>query len=303
MTTAPGDPRITVVIATYNSSATLRCALHSLLAQDDPDFEAWVIGDCCTDDSGDVVASMRDARLNWANLPANSGSQGVPNNEGLRRARGRYIAYLGHDDLWWPWHLSGLARCLEATGADLAHPLIGRYVPGGAHTIIGPPGPGCTYTDNFVPPSGWLHRREVVEEVGGWGDHRRLLRGVDFDLQRRLIAAGKRIAFHESLSVLKFPSAAWKTYALASDVPQQTWQRSMQEDPISLERRVLLDFAVSFARRDSEKPPLRAVLTRTARLLLRRALDRCGEERWPLRAMLTWRYQRIRKKLRRRRGL
>ena len=37
--TAPSVPRITVVIATYNSSPTLRCALLSLLAQDYTDFE------------------------------------------------------------------------------------------------------------------------------------------------------------------------------------------------------------------------------------------------------------------------
>lgn len=292
-----------MVIATYNSSATLRCALLSLLAQDYPDFEAWIVGDCCTDGSGDVVASFCDARLKWTNLSTNSGSQGAPNNEGLRRARGLYIAYLGHDDLWWPWHLSGLAKCLETTGADLAHPLIGLYLPGGAHMMVGPPGPGRTYSDHFVPPSGWLHRREVVEEVGGWGDHRSLSRGVDFDLQRRLIAAGKTIAFHENLSVLKFPSAPWKTYARSNDIPQETWLRSMREEPIALERRVLLDFAVSFARSSSEKPRLGATLSRTARLLVRHAVDYCGEDAWPLRPLLSWRYQRIRRRLRRQRGL
>lgn len=301
--TTPSDPRITVIIATYNSSATLRCALLSLLAQDCTDFEAWVVGDCCTDDSGEVVTSLGDARLKWTNLPTNSGSQGAPNNEGLRRARGRYIAYLGHDDLWWPWHLSGLARCLETTSADLVHPLIAIYLPGSAHQMIGPPGQGRTYADHFVPPSGWLHRREVVEEVGGWGDHRRLARGVDFDLQRRLTSAGKRIAFYEHLSVLKFPSAPWRTYARSVHLPQEAWLRAMQEDPISTEHRVLLELAVSFARWSNEKPTLRAALSRTVRLAVRRVVECCGEELWPLRPLLHWRYRQVRRRLRRQRGL
>ncbi len=68
------SPTVTVIIATFNSSATLRLALASLLNQDLQDFEAWVIGDACTDNSAEVVCSFGDARLHWMNLAQNSGS-------------------------------------------------------------------------------------------------------------------------------------------------------------------------------------------------------------------------------------
>src|SRR5271165_5029173 len=101
-------PAISVVVATYNSAATLRSAIASIVAQDWRDFEAWIIGDACSDNSEEVVHSFNDPRLRWRNLADNSGSQSAPNNEGLRLSRGRFVAYLGHDDLWFPWHLSSL---------------------------------------------------------------------------------------------------------------------------------------------------------------------------------------------------
>ena len=86
---APPLPEVSVIIATYNSAATLRCAIASLVAQDMRDFEAWIIGDACADDSEAVVRSFGDARLHWHNLAVNTGIQSGPNNDGLQRARGR----------------------------------------------------------------------------------------------------------------------------------------------------------------------------------------------------------------------
>src|SRR5271166_2489340 len=111
-------PIISVVVATYNSAATLRSAIGSLVSQDLRDFEAWIIGDACSDDSEEVIRSFDDPRLQWRNLADNSGSQSVPNNEGLRLARGRFVAYLGHDDLWFPWHLSSLLAAISKSDVD-----------------------------------------------------------------------------------------------------------------------------------------------------------------------------------------
>jgi len=98
-------PTFSVIVATYNWSAALRLALASVLEQTEHDFELLVIGDHCSDDSEAVVRAFGDSRLVWVNLERNCGSQWGPNNTGLSMARGRYIAYLGHDDLWAPGHL------------------------------------------------------------------------------------------------------------------------------------------------------------------------------------------------------
>mgnify|MGYP003477863702 CR=1 FL=1 len=88
-------PRVSVIIATYNRSDVLRCAIRSVLAQSFGDFELLVVGDGCTDDSAAVVAGFADERVRWDNLEQNAGSQSAPNNRGLALARGRYVAFTG----------------------------------------------------------------------------------------------------------------------------------------------------------------------------------------------------------------
>ena len=89
------SPHVTVVIPTYNYAGVLEYSISSVLDQTFRDFELLVVGDGCTDDSERVVRSIGDARVQWVNLPRNTGHQTGPNNEGLRRARGEVIAYLG----------------------------------------------------------------------------------------------------------------------------------------------------------------------------------------------------------------
>lgn len=122
---------VSVIIPTFNSSGTLGLTLQTVLCQDFGDFEVWVVGDGCTDDTEKVVASFADSRLHWVNLPSNSGGPSVPRNEGVCRANGRFVAYVGHDDLWFPWHLSGLVDCIENTNSDFVYSLGVTLVPEG----------------------------------------------------------------------------------------------------------------------------------------------------------------------------
>ena len=303
LTNQPTAPRITVITATYNSSQTLKLTLQSLLAQDFEDFEAWIIGDACTDDTEEVVKSFGDARLQWHNLPTNIGSQYGPNNEGLRRARGEYVAYLGHDDLWLPWHLSGLLKHIEETRADLVHPLGAVFRPTGLTHVVGPPAQGNSYGDHFVFPSSWLQRRETVLALGGWHAQKKLREGVDRDLLRRFTNGGKRIEFCPQLSVLKFPSTSWGIYAWQGQPPQAEFLQKVLNTPHEFNQQCLLDLAILCARTQYARPSLR----RMVKELLQRLEDDLyrfyGKGRAPLRQYLVWKEQRRRRKLRKTRGL
>ena len=74
-----------------------------------------VVGDGVTDDTLEHVPRS-DPRVRVIGLPCNSGSQAKPHNVGVAAARGKYVAYLGHDDIWMPNHLAALAQLFEATG-------------------------------------------------------------------------------------------------------------------------------------------------------------------------------------------
>ena len=190
-------PRVTVIIPTYNRSEVLPFAIASVLEQTFTDFELLVIGDGCTDDSERVVTSIGDARVRWINIPR-AGGQFGPNNEGLRQARGDFIAYLGHDDLWLPHHLSLLVAALDA-GADLAHSLILSVPQRGEPAIA---------STALPPPSAVMHRRSMTEALGGWRDFRALSVTSETDLWTRAANARFHFVLVPRLTGVKFPAGA-----------------------------------------------------------------------------------------------
>ena len=204
-------PRITVILPTYNWSSALRLAMTSLTAQSFTNFEALVVGDGCTDDSEAVVQSFRDPRVTWHNLPERIGSQSGPNNFALQRATGDYIAYLGHDDIWHPDHLSLLLEILQQQKADLATSACVMYGPpgSGVRGLSGVFVKGEYRKQDFFPPSAWMHRRELVERIGLWRLPQDITAPVDCDFLDRVRESGAAIVSSKRLTVFKF-NAAWR---------------------------------------------------------------------------------------------
>ena len=298
-----GSPTVTVITATYNCSATLKLTLASLLNQSFTDFEAWVIGDGCTDDSENIVRGFQDTRLHWKNLPHNHGSQAFPNNEGLRLARGRYIAYLGHDDLWLAGHLAGLVRHIEATQADFVHSLCVCYDPTGVRLCFGGPRPETTYARHFVPPTCWLHKRSVTHIIGEWRDPAQLPWGVDHDVMMRVYRAGLHMSGAQQASVLKFPSAWFGTYALKGTPPQAHWWQQIKTDPNQVEHALLqtVTHLCAQSQQITDMSMLRLV-TEPFRILKRQLLYKYGHH-GPLHLPFRWYFQYRRRGIKKRRGL
>src|SRR5438105_2863275 len=117
-------PLISVITATYNRSNVLALAIKSVLWQTLSDWELWVVGDACTDDTERVVASFDNPRIHFLNLQRNVGQQSGPNNLGFHQSAGRFIAYLNHDDLWLPDHLEAALDGINNTNADMVYTLM-----------------------------------------------------------------------------------------------------------------------------------------------------------------------------------
>lgn len=217
-------PAISVIIATYNWSAALRCAIRSVLLQTMQDFEILVIGDGCTDDSEALVADFEDPRIHWHNLETNSGSQWAPNNFGLAHAASDWVAYLGHDDIWYPTHLQAILRTARRTEAELVTSIMILYGPPGSG-IRGLAGIflGGVFTENdFVPPSAIAHRTSLTDTIGFWQDAESSALPVDTAYMRTAVTTGISIASTNELTSFKF-NAAWRrdAYKLKSTVEQE----------------------------------------------------------------------------------
>ena len=296
-------PLVTVIVATYNRCATLRWTIESVLRQSFAGFELLVIGDACTDGAAEVVAAFDDPRIQWINLPVNSGSQSGPNNEGLRRARGKYIAYLGHDDLWFPWRLSGMVEALEASGDDFVHGLTALLAPEGVRGVAGKPSIGQEYGMCNVPPSGWLHRRDVVDAIGEWAAPESLARPIDVEYIGRAYRAGLKISHVPELSVLKWPSGWWGTYALSGDYPQAPYAAAMASDPQKAYDDVMRAIAVRLSQEWDPRTPVPAAARRLALSLQNRVGLSPLWNRWPLAVFARKRAAHHRQRALRDRGL
>jgi len=284
-------PLVTIVVATYNRSALLKLALKTILRQEFADFEVQIVGDACTDDTAEVVASLGDPRLIWSNLKTRVGNQAGPNNEGIRRAKGKYIAYLGHDDLWFPLHLKNLVKHLE-DGAQYAFSLSALIGPEEIRAY-GTPDPKRKLEYHFAPPSTWIHTRELIEKIGNWRtDAKNLLFTVDRELFHRAVKRGITPIFSPHLSVLKFPSAFWKTYA-RTEFPQEVFAEKMKEDPEQLQIELLNKIAAkSSLHWENQKSFPRKKLCSL--------LDIYGRERWPV---SVWMNRKLGKEIDRRAAL
>jgi glycosyltransferase involved in cell wall biosynthesis len=242
-------PRVSVILPTYNWSEALRFSIRSVLRQTLRDFELLVIGDACTDDSAEVTASFGDPRVRWHNLPQNSGSQAGPNNAGLEMARGDYIAYLGHDDLWDPIHLESLVEALDRTGADLAYAVAILYGPPGSGirgvTGLLAPRPGEPL--RHIPPTSLMHRRDLVARIGPWKDHRTIRVPHDYEFVVRIWEQRQSFVATGRVSAFKF-TASWRPdiYRTRKTEEQAEWTRRMETEPDFRERE-LLDLVTAYA--------------------------------------------------------
>lgn len=111
---------VSVIIPAFNAAAYIRQTLNSVLAQTYQEIEVIVVDDGSSDATAVIVEefSTRDDRFHLVRQ-SNAGV-GAARNTAIRKARGRYIAPLDADDLWFPQKLEKQVACLEQGGREIA---------------------------------------------------------------------------------------------------------------------------------------------------------------------------------------
>ncbi|MBA3680808.1 MAG: glycosyltransferase [Bacteroidetes bacterium] len=88
----------------YNGAKYLQEAIKSILDQTFSDLEFLIVNDGSTDDSEKIILSFKDPRIVFIKNEANSGLISSLNN-GLKIAKGKYIARMDADDVALPQRL------------------------------------------------------------------------------------------------------------------------------------------------------------------------------------------------------
>jgi glycosyltransferase involved in cell wall biosynthesis len=104
-------PTFSVILPAYNAEPFIRQTLASILAQTWTDFEVILIDDGSRDRTAEIAESM-DPRIRVFRQP--NGGIANARNAAIAQARGEWLAFMDHDDLWHPDKLAAQAKLLES---------------------------------------------------------------------------------------------------------------------------------------------------------------------------------------------
>ncbi|MCK4820736.1 glycosyltransferase [bacterium] len=101
---------VSVIIPTFNRAHFVKEAIDSVLSQTYQNFEIIVVDDGSTDDTKHVLIPCKDKIIYI--YQENQGGAAV-RNTGIKHAKGKYIAFLDSDDLWFPQKLEKQVNVLN----------------------------------------------------------------------------------------------------------------------------------------------------------------------------------------------
>lgn len=92
------QPLVTIITVTYNSSAYVRDAIESVLAQQYTNFEYIIGDDCSTDNTWDIIGEYKDPRIRKYRNAENL-REYLNRNKAIEMANGKYLLFIDGDDI------------------------------------------------------------------------------------------------------------------------------------------------------------------------------------------------------------
>ncbi len=106
------DPLFSIVVPAFNNVIGLRRCINSVLLQDHGDYELVIVDDGSGPEVAELVGTFEDPRVRYE-WQENSGGPAGPRNTGIKLARGQWLCFLDHDDVWSPNKLSRVKDLIE----------------------------------------------------------------------------------------------------------------------------------------------------------------------------------------------
>lgn len=116
------DGLISIITPTWNCAQFICETIRSVQAQTYQNWELIISDDCSTDNTRLVIEPYLkdDSRIMYICNEHNSGAA-ITRNNALRRAQGKWIAFLDSDDLWYPDKLEKQMKFMEENGYHFSY--------------------------------------------------------------------------------------------------------------------------------------------------------------------------------------
>ena len=221
-------PTVSVILPVYNGLQYLKDSIASVVAQTLPPLELFLVDDGSTDGSREYIASV-ETPFPKIVLTQQNKRQSAARNLAAAQAKGKYLAFLDHDDIWFPQHLEKLVAPMEkdawvgwtysdldeidSGGGQICQRSLCGYNP-----LVEHPKTNLfnmLASDMFIFPSAAVVRREAFEAIGGFDE--RLSGYEDDDLFLRLFRAGWLNAFLPEALV------RYRRHATSSSFSERMW--------------------------------------------------------------------------------
>ena len=184
-------PRITIITPSYNQGEYIEQTIQSILDQDYPDLEYWVIDGGSTDSTLDVLHRY-DGQLQWVSEPDRGQSHAI--NKGLEKSSGDVVAFLNSDDTYEPgallrvgkffaqhpgaYWLTSKCRTIDQLGKEIRKPITwykNFWLRTRSYIVL--------QILNYISQPATFWRREVVEKVGMFDERWQYAMDYDYSLR------------------------------------------------------------------------------------------------------------------------
>lgn len=215
-----GLMKITIVTVCYNSAATIRDTLASVVAQDWSDIEHIVIDGGSTDGTLAIVAEFARESMRVVSEPDKGFYDAM--NKGLRLAAGDAIGFLNSDDFFCRDDaVRLLAERLRETGADAVVGNVALVSPNDPAKVsryysVGNYRPWMMRFGHMPPHPTLYIRKEMFARIGEFDDSYRI--SGDFDLIVRLLLTEKARLAKVSATLVGFRQGGASTKDLDAKV-------------------------------------------------------------------------------------
>lgn len=197
-------PLISVVIPVYNGQQFIGRALESVLSQSYSNIEILVIDDASEDKTIRKVKKYKDKRIELIRNVLNCGPA-ASRNIGLKKSRGKLIAFLDADDVWHPYKLEKQMRALTSR-VDGAYTKCRVMVRGEHKKVIIPTSKHRSqgiYRESYIKTPSVLVRKTCVNKVRGFDEKLQVCEDWDFFMRLSRVC---KLKYLDEVLVLIYPS-------------------------------------------------------------------------------------------------